>query len=979
MRIVLFLCMFIFVCTSYANAQTAKPTTKKPVRALTRAKQDSIKKANAVVKVKGMLAFNDSSSRSVKLPPFPAISLNHALKGQVAGLYSTEPSGEPGTYQFMYIRGALFPILSAEDRVKAQPLILVDGLPIISNEHPFAYDIQLYDYSRIGPSTNLLAGLDIDNIESVSVLKDISEYAMYGPKASNGVISIKTKRSSSKKSVTFSTYFGLAAKPSVETFNGATENKFRKQFYNRYATVDQIQNYPAFLKDSLNSVYYGPSNWTDSYYKNALVYSANASVSGGTNVASFKFNVGTTSNSNVADNTKLEKYNVGFLLDMTPAPWMNFVTSINASRANRTRNKYNRDRIAEGRYLPDLSQPLSPNNSIYQNFLQDYSVGVDDNVTNIIDGYMALNLKLGKINFRTSYGVSYDDGERDLYNPTTLLETVSFGANYFGSSQRSILDNVASYTYKINDNNAINFQLGQSIQWDSYKYNYAYAYKNGNDYIKVNLLDANLQPSIFTRRLIFRFLDKTVNNQISFYGKADYSYKNWFTASALLRSDASSNIQPTNRWFYSPVLSASWNLKNYFLSNNKFVSDLKLKASYGRLGRTEINDRYAQGPQYVVDFGWTGEPFIPSYAGTTGLVRPYAKGYVGYNIPWAYNEQFGAGLDFGFWKNRIMGSVDLYSTTAHNQLIGVPSYAEYGYTKSYESGMSVNNSGVDVTLMGNVLPAGKNFQYTISINANYNKNKLKSLPRGLTQLVIGNRLLQVGSSTDQYWLLQNKGIYYTDSEIPVNPANNKTLTYQGLAISAGDPKWADLNGDYNIDNNDKTLMGHIMPVVSGGFNHAFRFKNWNLSADFYYNLGRNIINQDVANRFDFINRETVNKINSIKEITFWEKHGDLTKYPIYNVWSGVIPYRTDQDLFLENASFLKLRTLSLGYDLTSLMNRRFKNSGITKFYIYATADNVFTVTPYTGRDPELVDYTGYDTGYGLPIPRTYTVGIKMSL
>jgi len=236
--------------------------------------------------------------------------------------------------------------------------------------------------------------------------------------------------------------------------------------------------------------------------------------------------------------------------------------------------------------------------------------------------------------------------------------------------------------------------------------------------------------------------------------------------------------------------------------------------------------------------------------------------------------------------------------------------------------------------------------------------------------------LQVGQAVDQYWIYQNQGIYNSASEIPVNPKTGLAQTFQGIQLQAGDPKWADVNGDYVIDNKDKVLKGHILPVISGGFTNNFGYKNWGLNINMYYNLGRSIVNQDMANRFDFINRQSGNNINAVKEVTFWEKRGDYSKYPIYNPWSPVTPYRTDQDLFLENASFLKMRSLSLSYDLTSKVKNKFK---INRMLVYTTVGNVFTITPYTGRDPELVDYTGYDTGYGQPIPRTYTIGVKMDL
>lgn len=985
MRIVFLLCISqLMLCLSVATAYTSNDKNSNLFQSNAR---DSLeKKVTSKKLVKKEKVIPNLASQPIKLSTFPAASLNQALKGQAAGLYIQEPSGEPGSYQYMYIRGASAPMLSVEDLIKSQPLVVVDGLPIISNEHPFAYDIQVYDYNRIGPSTNLLAGIPLENIESVTVMKDIGQYAVYGPRAANGVVAIKTKGSQMKKLVAFESYIGLAAKNSVTTINSNFENRFRREFYDRYASLDQVQNYSAYLKDSLNNIFYGPSNWTDSYYKNGLVYSANASVTGGSDRANFKFGLGNLSSSNIADDTGIDRYSVAFALNMIPNSWMDVTASINGSILNRHRNRYNRDRMAEMRYLPDLTQPMSPDNRIYSQFLNVYSNSIDKNVSNVLDGFIRLGFKLKQIKLSSQFGLSYSDGQRDVFYPTALLEGTKYISNYIGYNQRLVIDNKATYNYHKNANHSFNFELGQSLHMDTYRYNYAYAYgPNASDYIKVNLLKDNtndadyLGPQALTRRLVFRALDKTVNNLLSFYGSTAYSFKNNLSFTALLRADASSNAQPTDRWFLSPVFSGAWNLKNQFLQSAKTISDLKLRASAGMLGRVELNDRYAVGPQYVVDFSWTGEPMIQSYSSTTNLVRPYNKGYVGYNIPWAYNEQLSVGGDLGLWNNRLMASVDVYSVTSKNNLIGIPKYAEYGYTKSYEAGMDVNNRGIDVTLAARMLPQKKAFQWTSSLNFNCNKNKLAALPGGVNELVVGNRLLKVGEAYDQYWLLENEGMYFADDQVPVNPQTGRKLNYKGVDLVAGDPKWKDQNGDYIIDEKDQKLMGHILPVVSGGFNNSFAYKNWNFGVDFYFNLGRDIINQQMANRYDFINQENANNINSVKEITFWEKRGDYDRYPIYNPWSSVRPYRIEQDLFLEDASFLKLRTVTLGYDLTKMMKLRLKKANVTRFYVYGTANNLFTLTPYSGPDPELVSYTGYDTGYGLPIPRTYTLGVKMNL
>lgn len=981
MRILLclWICFAVFSYNLVAQVRPGAVTIKDTVVRSSRVK-DSLSRIKPSLK-------STFPETALKASLFPSSSLQQDIKGRAAGLYVQEPSGEPGTYQYMYIRGASAPLLSVEDLIRSQPLVVVDGIPLVSNEHPFAYDVQVYDYTRIGPSTNLLAGINLDNVASITLMKDIGEYARYGPRAANGVIYIKTKGSQAKKRIDFDSYFGVVTRPSVTTINGRFENDFRQQFYKRYASQEQVQNYAAYLKDSMNSIYYGPGNWTDAYYRNALIYAANASIAGGSNRAHFKFGVGTQNQKGVADGTGLEKYNVNFVLNMKPTKWLGVIASINAARLDRKRNKYNRDRFAEGRYLPDLSQPLSPNKSYYIRYLDNYKNSIDNNVSNIVDASFTGEAGWGNFTIGSSLALSYTDGQRDVFYPTPLMEGTKYISNYIGYNQRLIVDNKATYFFKPFRSHKMNVEAGQSVHWDVYRYNYANAYgQGGSDYMKVNLLKSDpnasdyLGPLALTRRLVFRFLDKTVNNLVSFYGKYNYQYKDWFSGSLVLRSDGSSNAQPTSPWFFSPVLSGSWNAKTHMLQGITKLSELRLRVSAGRLGRVEINDRYSRGPQYTVDMGWTREPLVQSYSSTVGLVRPYTKGYVGYDIPWSYNQQLNIGIDAGWLNNRIAVSVDLYTVTTKNQLVGIPSYAEYGYTRSYEPGMDVSNSGIDFTASVKVLPAASRLQWTVMMNANFNNNKLKALPRGQEQLTVGNRLLKVGESVDRFWVLRNSGMYFTDDEIPVNTKSGMRLNYEGIPLMAGDPRWDDLNGDGRIDAGDKILKGNILPKVVGGVTNQFQYRKFSAAVELYYNIGRNIINQQMSNRFNFINQESSNTINSAKEITFWEVAGDYSLYPIYNPWSAVIPYRTDQDLFLENASFIKLRMVSLSYDFADVLNRkRAGSSPVNKFIIYATASNLFTLTPYTGRDPELVDYTGYDSGYGLPIPKTYTVGVKMSL
>ncbi|GGC21685.1 SusC/RagA family TonB-linked outer membrane protein [Parapedobacter defluvii] len=933
--------------------------------------------------------FTDVNVRSMSTAPdeiarFPAVSLQQYLKDQAAGLYVQENTGEPGSVQQMYIRGLPMPILSHKEIYQSQPLVVVDGIPLIG-EHPFAFDIQQYQFSRIGPATNLLSNIDMNNIASVTVLKDLASIALYGPMGANGVIAITTKQPTTQRKISFNVYAGVAQRPTVTTINGAYENAFRKQFYDRYTATGRYSaddSYPLYLSDSLNTSYYGPSNWTDSYYQTGLLYSANADISGGSDRANFRFAAGHLRNQGVADETGLKRYSALFNINMKPMKWLLFSAMISGNRVQRDRNRSLRDRFATASYIPDPSSPLSPNDEIYRQYLTQFDNSFDNNATNIVEGHAKLVFDFNRVKIASRVAVDYNEGYRDLFYPRTLMEENSFASNYYGYNQRLIFDNHVTYDVNIGGKHTLFVEGGGVLQWDAFKYNYAYAYKGINDFIKINLLESDpnngnyLNPTAFPRELVFKFLDYTKQNIVSFYGRGSYNFDNRYTVSLLLRSDASSNAQPTSRWLFTPVLSLGWNIRNDLLTESSVFSTFNLRASGGRMGRLNAFDNFSQGPSYSTQVGYTGNLITPGYNGMGVLTRPYDFGWSGYGIPWSYTDQLNIGLDLGLADERVQVNLDWYTKYDRNQLLGIPSYAEFGYRQSYEAGMEVNNTGVEMLVQIEAFRGGAGkFSWTPSLNINYNQNKLTALPGGRNELIIDNRLFRVGERVDRFWLLQNDGIFLSDAEIPT--VDGQPLRYNGIPLRAGDPRWVDTNGDNTIDNNDRVLMGSIFPKVSGGFMNQFRYGKWTLDANFYFNLGRNVLNADMANRFDFINREGTVEINSVKEITFWEKHGDYNRYPIYNPWSNVIPYRAEQDLFLENGSFLKLRTLSLGYDLTELLSKR--AGTIERFFIYCTGNNLFTLTPYSGRDPELVDFMGRDTGYGLPIPRTYTLGIRMNL
>ncbi|WP_031289386.1 TonB-dependent receptor, partial [Sphingobacterium sp. IITKGP-BTPF85] len=221
--------------------------------------------------------------------PVPNLSLQQIVKGNLLGVYVQEPNGEPGTEQSMIVQGASGVLFSKRDVYALQPAIYLNGVPMVQ-ENPFAFDVQKYDYNRIGPATNLFSQIDISNIESIAVIKDPFELAKLGPNAVNGAIYVTTKKAKSGlREISLNSYFGYVTAPKVYTVNGVYENNFRKPFYEKYGNQERYDNYASYLRDSTNTAYFGPSNWNDKYYKNTPTYSADLGITGGNDRASFRF------------------------------------------------------------------------------------------------------------------------------------------------------------------------------------------------------------------------------------------------------------------------------------------------------------------------------------------------------------------------------------------------------------------------------------------------------------------------------------------------------------------------------------------------------------------------------------------------------------------------------------------------------------------------------------------------------------------
>ncbi|WP_293879673.1 SusC/RagA family TonB-linked outer membrane protein [Sphingobacterium sp. UBA1498] len=910
----------------------------------------------------------------------PVVSIPEYLKGQVAGLYVQEATGEPGAPKNMVLRGLGSPLFEIKDAVNVQPAVFVNGIPM-ARDNNFAYSIQQYQFNRIGPGTDNFAGIDLATVESIEVIKDPVKLAKLGPLAANGAIWILTKPGrEGEREISINTYFGLATTPVVTPVNAQYENMFRSIFYNKYGSVTDRLNYPGYLSDSTNVNYYGPANWNEEYYRNTPIYSGDIGIRGGNDRANFSFVGGYTKNASSADETNIERYNALFNVNMAPFKWLNFGATVNASRSLRDRNRSLRDRFGEASYVPDLSVPISPNKEMYGQYLDIYKAALDKNTVNYLNSLVTLDLYfLKNLKFNTSLGIDYSEGARQAFFPGSLMETNNYMSSYFGFNQRLVYNNRLEYNLEFQELHKLDLTLGSSYTQDLYRYNYARAYDGPNDFIKVNVVNGDPNKAGYLTPIGGLYVNRYNNREDfrlhSLYLAAGYKYKNLLELNTVLRYDGSSTMQPDSRWLMTPSFAAKYHLIPE--NEDNLFNHLGIKAAWARIGKPIFTSKFAIGPNYTADLNWGSEKSLVSYNGFAVASRPYSEGWVGYDIKWPYTDHAELTVDGTLMDRKIDVELSLYQKKDVNQLINSPIPAEYGYSGEIVNGLNVENTGVDLNLSANVLSNREKVQWNTSLNLNYNRNKLTALPGGRKQLKVGNRLLKVGSPIDQFWLYENQGSFDTEASIPVQ--NGQKIQFDGVDFAVGDPIWKDQNGDFKINDDDRVLKGNAMPKLSGSFQNSFKYKGFDLNMQWYFALGHKALNQRASNKYNFINTENTNSLDGIREVFHWQQDVDLTKYPIYNPWSPIVAYRVDQDLFLENASFLKLRSLTIGYDLAQLNNVKDKIKTIRRAYVYVSGTNLLTISKFSGTDPELIDFNGYYTGYGLPLSPVVSLGVKLDL
>lgn len=840
------------------------------------------------------------------------VTAENLLNGRIAGVTVNSGGGAPGTGSTIRIRGGSS-LFGSND-----PLIVIDGLPIENNTD-----------KNIG-STSILASINPSTIESVTVLKDASATAIYGSRAANGVIIITTKKGTKKFAVDYNFQYGTGKiLKTVDVFDADS-------FRNIIAT---------YRPTDISKLGNANTDWQKEIYRRTDYVDNNVSVRGSLfNMLPTRLTVGNTYQEGLRLTNKFNRSTVALALN--PSFFKDHLKlKLNANYANE------RNRFAEGvegsaiRFDP--TQPVYDATSIYGGFFEYYNHSNGELTTQTPRNPVAQLLQTNDTgknnryygNFELDYkfhffpalravvNVGFDEakGERTKLVGTNAAtaaanNNIPYGTEEYSESMRKnkLLDTYLVYNKTFN-NLVFDFTAGYSYQkWDS-----DYYYSN-------NVLNPNYAGP--TKVVEW---DRVL---ISYFGRSNLNFYNKYLLTLTLRRDASSKFDAENRVGYFPGLAFAWKIKEDFFKESKVMSDLKLRLGWGAAGQQDVgnNNDYIQ----IYNFG---NPNSQYYFGT--LATPIAvSAKMSSALKWETTYTYNAGIDYGFYDNRLTGSVDVFYKDSRNLLARVATSDGSNFSNtSWQNIGSFTTKGVEL---------GLNLEAMKSENINWNLNfNFAAFKREISQLNgIGN-YIRVGSNL--------AGTGTQGQAYQVGYAPYSFLLYKQLYDAAGKPiegAYADLNGDGIINSNDKYIYRNPDPKATFGFASNMNYKNLDFSFNLRASVGNRIFNQVAAANAQFAQLTTGNALGNIPTSVL-----DTN----FNTTSDVVL----SDLYVENGSFLRMENITLGYTFPKWLE------GKASLHLSLGCQNAFLITKYSGLDPEIGNNGVDNTIY--PRQRQFLFGVNM--
>ena len=947
-----------------------------------------------------------------KLAANPVSNVAEALQGQLPGVNVISQDGRPGATMSIRVRGGGSITQSNE------PLYVVDGVQV-----------------------SAIDDIPADNIESIDVLKDAASTAIYGARGANGVILITTKGAKEgTPSVKYNMYYQIRKNPENLEIWDAYSHVLHQWSYATALGTTYANNVAKFY--GLGSAYgnhmaeyknQSAHNWMDDVMQTGHSWNHDVSVSGGTQHTKYYATLNYSDEEGILINSGFRRWNGNFKLAQDITKNLKWDMDLRYSEMRFKGSQYGYatqaytfnpiDHPLGSGVAGDLGMgsanaeadynPVAILND-YENINNRYRIGVNNALTwQIIPGlvgktelYLSRNWSKrqrwdgGKTNGQSYNYASLSNG--DGYN-TRWDTTLSYDVAGLGEKHKlNIMLGNEILGSKSNSSQIIG--TGYPAEWDM-------------DYVFANIaMSSSSVPGDAVSSSV-----GTPAHTVSWFGRANYNFMDRYLLTATLRADGSSKFRGDNKWGYFPAAAAAWRISDepFMEGAREWLDNLKFRISYGTSG----NDGIDAG---LFDTLWkTGTATINGETVTT-YVPADCLGNP--DLKWETTISRNIGLDFSFWNGKLRGTLDVYWNTTKDVLMRVPCDATTGFSYQYQNVGQTSNKGIELTLNYEIIRS-KDFNLSFGATVNHNKNNVDELMEGVVasahtgwgstmRVPYYDYLVKVDEPVGLIQGLKSAGIYTVDDFNVVDGVwtlKPGIPDYSATSYAGGDAyklaegqkafpgmaKFEDLDGDNNITTNDIDIIGRTQPDLTGGFNLNGSYKGLDFAANFVYQIGGDVYNANVMHAM-MGNKDTGLGQGRLEEVAdCWKMYNVNSSGELYAVTDPAelsslnagakyaLPYSEygiASSQFIEDASFLRLQTLTIGYTLPKVLT---KKVGVSRFRIYATAGNLFCLKKYSGLDPDVNVSPSADSSYsGFPTPnydfrsypksRTFTFGLNVT-
>lgn len=921
-----------------------------------------------------------------ELQDFPTSNFDQALAGKMAGVQVLQTTGEPGRELSIKVRGTNTLTAGSE------PLYVVDGVPLEDS----------------GKATEIV---NMEDIESIQVLKDAASAAIYGSRGGNGVVIITTKNGKQGKmrvSFDHSTGFQKLSKK-IDMLDAYQYAQLSKEGHD----AAYLQEVPTGDSDDPNSVrpagYHkipeelfpylngvqGLTNtdWQDEIYRTAQIQRYSLSISGGNEKSNYFISANHSNQEGIIINSNYQKTglraNIGvtsgkFKIGLNLAPSYTLENRINADDA------WHRDGVVQAAlsysptwpvYNPDGTfnyqgngfwrTPIDYQHNEIVNPVALATLIKDEIIHNNLFGNVFVEYEMLKdLKLKSSFSINYNNYKNEFYRPKEL-ETR--GRNNFGrlSNPSARFTDVNIYNWTIE--NTISYK--KSIKEHNFDLLGGMTAQKSTANTHRTEASVTFDTPVSNANQVINADQETRDSDISLQewslysllARLQYDFAGKYLLSASYRADASSRFGSDSKWGYFPSLSLGWRIsEEEFLVNSNWIDELKIRASYGLTGNFNIGN-YEQIPAINSDpyvFGVPGQ--LQSGFRPTQIANP--------DLSWETTEMTNIGLDVELFKRQLGLSIEYYNANTSDLLLEVPVPTITGFTSALQNIGEVNNKGFEFAL--NLRPnLGDNFQWTSNMNVSVNRNEVIALgPNGtdIIQSDAGNTffLTRVGEPIGSYFLLVQDGIFSTQAELDQYPHFDNT--------QVGDFRFVDVDGDGVLDpSNDRAIVGNFAPDFTYGFSNGFKYKGLDLNIAFQGSYGGEILN--LSRRY--LNAGEGNFNNTTEVLNRWRSESNPGNGEIHRANRKASGNNARGSTFhMEDGSYLRLQNVSLGYSLPQAVLEKLN---ISKLRVYVTGNNLHTWTNYTGYNPEVNLRSGNQLAPGVdygvyPLATTYSLGVNVS-